>query len=68
MAKSISGAKWWVTLDDEDPITLEPLSKLKYPPFELYYNEQGKDSSRRHLFDGHVLAVYVVSQAIIQLV
>ena len=26
---------WWIDLDDECPITLEPLSELPYPPFAL---------------------------------
>lgn len=28
-------ARWWATLDEDDPISLEPLAKLAYPPFSL---------------------------------
>ncbi len=58
--------RWWATLDDEDPITLEPLSLLKCPPFELSLHEAGNSSARRHLFDGHVLAEYIVSQVLVR--
>ncbi len=27
--------RWWDTLDQDDPISLEPLAKLRYPPFSL---------------------------------
>ena len=27
--------RWWHELDDVDPISLEPLAELKYPPFQL---------------------------------
>ena len=54
--------RWWAAIEEEDPITLEPLSKLKFPPFELLYNDPRTGTARRHLFDGHVLAVYIVSQ------
>ena len=43
--------RWWASLTDADPISLEPLAELTYPPFEC-----GK-----HRFDGRVLAFYVVS-------
>ena len=43
--------KWWRTSTEVDPISLEPLSELDYPPFEL----------GPHLFDGRVLAFYLVS-------
>ena len=42
---------WWRESVDVDPISLEPLSDLEYAPFEL----------GPHLFDGRVLAFYVVS-------
>merc|ERR1719305_1927797 len=42
---------------DCDPISLEPLSELEYPPFGL--QEQGV----WHFFDGAVLATYLVSTA-----
>lgn len=49
--KANGGRKWWKKNGDVDPISLEPLSELEYPPFEC----------RKHLFDGQVLAFYLVS-------
>ncbi|KAH8075566.1 hypothetical protein JL721_1580 [Aureococcus anophagefferens] len=40
-----------------DPISLEPLAELGYPPFGLW------ESGRWHWFDGAVLATYLVSTA-----
>ncbi len=56
------GDKWWTDASvfgdrDCDPISLEPLSELEYPPFGL--QEQGV----WHFFDGAVLATYLVSTA-----
>jgi len=70
--------------DDEsvivDPISLDPLDKLQYPPFVLVVNApaegepdlirfpktkeeaKGFDINQYHLFDGRVLAYYLVSQ------
>ena len=42
--------KWWQAIEDEDPITLEPIGELAVPPFELF---------GRH-FDGASLAAYLV--------
>ena len=49
--------RWWHSIDDTDPITLEPLNKLEVPPFGL----RVEDGSHTHLFDGRVLAMYLVS-------
>ena len=49
--------RWWHSIEDTDPITLEPLSKLEVPPFGL----RVEDGSHTHLFDGRVLAMYLVS-------
>lgn len=49
-------ALWWEQLDDECPITLEPLSSLPYPPFQLGPS----------LFDGVALASYVVSRGMFE--
>lgn len=54
--------KWWTDPSvfgdrDCDPISLEPLAELEYPPFGL--QEQGV----WHFFDGAVLATYLVSTA-----
>ena len=56
--------KWWTSLTDEDPITLEPLAALPYPPFVLIdgCDEDRCGSRREHYFDGVALATYVVSQ------
>ena len=54
--------KWWQALTDSDPITMEPLCAMKYPPFELEVEstEAGRPSVS-HYFDGKVLAHYIVS-------
>ena len=52
-------SKWWQRLDDaEDPISLEPIAELNYPPFELL-NEAASEVAT--CFDGRVLAHYLVS-------
>jgi hypothetical protein len=43
---------WWESMEEECPITLEPLRELAYPPFLLH----------RHYFDGIALASYMVSR------
>lgn len=47
-----SAPLWRESLDDEHPITLEPLLSLPYPPFLLSTN----------YFDGVALASYMVSR------
>ena len=42
-------------MTEVDPISLEPLGTLKYPPFEII----GKDG-HKHFFDGQCLASYMV--------
>ena len=32
---SADGTRWWTILNQDDPISLEPLAKLPYPPFAL---------------------------------
>ena len=44
-----SEAPWWASLEDEDPVTLEPLASLLYPPFTLGASH----------FDGLALAEYL---------
>jgi len=51
-----SPGKWWKTIKDTDPITLEPLSALKYEPFNL-----PADDNVPVLFDPRVLGVYLLS-------
>ena len=74
-----SPTTWWRNLNDIDPITLEPLSSLPYPPFVL---ESGSGPSRgsgdrassssslasarstkRFYFDGEALAEFLISSA-----
>ena len=53
---------WWNSLEQEDPITLEPLGSLAYPPFALYHRSQGGIS----YFDGMALASFIVARGIFQ--
>uniref|UniRef100_A0A7S2SEB1 Glycosyltransferase family 28 N-terminal domain-containing protein n=1 Tax=Mucochytrium quahogii TaxID=96639 RepID=A0A7S2SEB1_9STRA len=55
--------RWWADLDDCDPISLEPLCELGYPPFELYSNSGSGVGGEGYVyyFDGQILAHYVVS-------
>mmetsp|Transcript_20573 Transcript_20573/g.44949 ORF Transcript_20573/g.44949 Transcript_20573/m.44949 type:complete len:564 (+) Transcript_20573:127-1818(+) len=72
-----STGRWWTTLPDECPITLEPLSTLPYPPFCLYSPGSCASSSSSAAgaadstssgmyFDGLALASYMVSRATFQ--
>lgn len=62
--------KWWSSLTDECPITLEPLSALPYPPFILTDRATGGNKKSAggvkkgcsYHFDGLALATYIVSQ------
>ena len=54
-------APWWRTLEGDDPITLEPLCELAYPPFEL-----AVDDSKRSYFDGRALAEYLTAARLFQ--
>lgn len=47
---------WWRKLTDCDPISLEPLRRLKVEPFEL-----SADGVHAYWFDGRLLATYLVS-------
>ena len=47
--------KWWKSMTEVDPISLEPIGSLKYPPFEIV----GKEG-HKHFFDGQCLASYMV--------
>jgi hypothetical protein len=48
---------WWETLDEECPITLEPVKSLPYPPFVL---------DKRQYFDGMALANYMISRGMFE--
>ena len=67
-----STGRWWTTLPDECPITLEPLSTLPYPPFCLYSHGSSAaaaaatSTSNVMYFDGLALASYIVSRATFQ--
>ena len=62
-------SRWWTALSDVDPISLEPLAELAYPPFWLPVRtpSSGKHAdgnaipSKKHFFDGQVLAFYCIS-------
>ena len=41
--------RWWHELDDVDPISLEPLAKMEYPPFQLKSNDDSSNESVRHI-------------------
>ena len=47
---------WWRRLTDCDPISLEPLRRLRVPPFNL-----ATDEEHACWFDGKLLANYLVS-------
>ena len=51
-----SKPNWWRRLTECDPISLEPLNRLRFPPFEL-----GTDATHATYFDGRMLANYLVS-------
>ena len=38
--------RWWHSLEDVDPISLEPLAEMTYPPFQLKCND---DSSNEYV-------------------
>jgi len=54
---------WWAVqlADTLDPITLDPLGELPYPPFELRANVDAQASSSDY-FDGRALAMYLVAR------
>lgn len=54
---------WWRKLDEDDPISLEPLRELPYPPFELTFQTSTLIKPAANYFDGKVLAYYIVSTA-----
>ena len=41
--------RWWHELDDVDPISLEPLATMEYPPFQLKSNDDSSNESVRHI-------------------
>jgi hypothetical protein len=54
---------WWAVqlADTLDPITLDPLGELPYPPFELRANVDAQARSSDY-FDGRALAMYLVAR------
>ena len=50
------GGRWWSTLDVEDPITLEPISSLSHPPFELRASADASTAAS-DWFDSRMLAL-----------
>ena len=59
------GTRWWVTAlsQEDDPISLEPLRKLRYPPFECRADPTLPHRTSSDWFDGRVLAHYLVATA-----
>jgi len=55
-AKSKATKRWWASIKDVDPITLNPLSELAHPPFELIPN-----ASKKILFDPVALKEYFLA-------
>ena len=58
--------RWWISklAAVEDPISLEPLRTLKYPPFQCKADPSlPHDALSSDWFDGHVFAMYLVSTA-----
>ena len=47
-------------VQEDDPISLEPLNELAYPPFDLATQSGAR---QKHHFDGRVLAYFMVSTA-----
>mmetsp|Transcript_39538 Transcript_39538/g.64055 ORF Transcript_39538/g.64055 Transcript_39538/m.64055 type:complete len:859 (-) Transcript_39538:4211-6787(-) len=61
---------WWTDITENDPITMEPIAELPYPPFVVDVQTSPKESAHRggssknsvvHYFDGKTLAHYIVS-------
>lgn len=52
--------KWWGDTLDVDPISLEPIAQLPYPPFCL------ESSGMKHYFDGKLLAFYFVASNVFE--
>lgn len=57
--------KWWRSLTDIDPISMDSLSDLPYPPFTIIVkvnNSSGEGTTEvKQHFDGKMLAHYIVS-------
>ena len=68
--------EWWRSLKECDPISLEPLADLDYPPFVLWGSTPSaaqnpppvaqaapapEGAARGQYYDGRLLAAYVVS-------
>eukprot|EP01052_Picozoa_sp_SAG31_P009199 SAG31_NODE_479_length_15133_cov_39.816283_2_plen_486_part_00 len=51
--------RWWRVLTDTDPISLEPLRKLKAPPFDLPADKPGGTVAT--YFDSRILASYLIA-------
>ncbi len=61
---TIQSKTWWHELDEVDPISLEPLSELEYPPFEMRARLDGVRAAPgepNRWFDGRMLGSYLVS-------
>ena len=56
---------WWASKLStvEDPISLEPLRTLRYPPFECRADPSLPHGTESDWYDGRVLAMYLISTA-----
>ncbi|CAE8607448.1 unnamed protein product [Polarella glacialis] len=61
---AIDAHEWWRKLVDEDPITLEPLKELGFPPFKLTSGINATGAS--HYFDAVALASYLTRRGIFE--
>ena len=61
----MDGPRWWTRklATEEDPISLEPLRKLRYPPFQCKTDPSLAHDTSSDWFDGRVLANYLVATA-----
>ena len=62
-AKPAKAARWWTRelAGECDPISLEPLRSLRYPPFECKADPTLSHGTGSDWFDGVTLAAYLVS-------
>ena len=58
--------KWWHSLEDDDPISLEPLADLLYAPFAVEEGGGEEAGGKEFLFDGKILALYIMSTGVFE--
>ena len=50
LSQASLGDRWWGAVEDDDPISMEPIAELKYPPFNL--KELPEDEEESNAQDG----------------